>query len=1671
MIPSDFIYMPREDDIVLEELKNNQLPRELKEQLQLIEPYSPLIEEKIVLILEKIIKKNQLDISIPQICISGDKNINASMISCRQTPILTLTKGLLQNIQSEDELAGILAHELAHLVIHKHHPEIKRQSKIEETTADNLAVNYLYQAGYDPKGLIYFFENGGVEGGNLITIDDIQKAGSLDESGQLLQSLIDPHPSDLARIRSMTTCITALEREGKISHIPPTTLLDLSFKNEIKTLFYESPIEAGLRKVNYNAQSTLEKLTTLTYLLNIIYPPENTTSAERLPEITAYIQQLSVNFNNEEESEAFKKLTDVVMGYKLFNSKRVPVFPKNTSIGNSISGNIGNAFKKIWEHGGKDPNYLARNEDLNKAAEAFFKANTKEQAEEAAQQIVALCEKISPSYRDRNFKGFYVPSIKAIENNIASQGSWVPPYSQHVLWCAEPNSEQIRKILLGMNLGQDPWAASILGEAKEGDEYRYGFYIAKEEDIFWENYKLFTLFSRENNGTATRAFTQVPAYPWKFFNAQTSFNALKIYHQQETEHKQKYEEEIIRNTDWSQVQKNFPQFILQYGNLLNHYKTITPVSAPFAKKFFEELIAFLPQADENYKAQLKDFFRHYRDDATPYNEATILRHYELYPENNNWIYEAIPEPSYWAINNPFIQFLLNPLSSTIITDYSKISCLKNSEGFLAPNPNKKLQDIFPISIKSVLLCYPQQIKTIADLDQARQIEPAYHPLTLALEAERLAYEYENSLSMEEFVTLNTLQNALEDEKEYVSNINEFFIQLKYKTVQRHFNTSDCAELIKHYRYAVAHHLIQGESSLYTTAYSKIKTQLPKLPIQEQLELLSALLKPETITPRDKSSYFDWDKKYDGYIPDPEFRNWLIDQLTTLWSNQLGLDNGTSSYLDKVKPVIKDIEKNTSGLTQLNILSSLATKINAQKEVAYLFRDTYNTKSTTEILSKVYEGIVIELLVNESSKDAVLRQHLLNFLAQPLTDSSPNPLSDYLQTKYDYQLKHTHKKVIHEQLRDFYKNFKASSLPLQTVYLEPLLFPLNSTEQEQLALIKKLIDDSFPQKSAAKRSKNEIIQNTYAQQIMQAYLDAAELPERRLLTTALFISTMKEHDSAEITIGQKLNKILSHMGPAGGKLLQAIHSHPQTPNDLKKDIASSKTLFDPPLRWELVEYVDKNGLLDIKEDNPNPVTYIGSLVGSGSFGLTVFNTLQDNTQVADTFLRERAAIKAERELNMMHHAATNLVKSTPELKPIINIVEEAKRSAQSETDMKIAEKANLHAEHSYHHVKVLVGSYQFTHEVTTLQKIGDNFKRANIASGEHFNDLENSPYKSALAKAMVVTQLTLRLAGFPTDLDRHGGNVKIKDNQIAHFDFGAMNIEPITQEDKLITGKILAKTLFAVQGGEDFSEAFLNSIHTAQVSPKVRTYLNGLNKDFLALGDYLQFIDKKELESLIASCLIAKTVDPQITAVIKKELGWFYPAFVAKLQSKAKECDTSILLNEHFKLNKQSEITFYQQQAEYLIRFSDLKQLHFHRLTEEGASRLNDQFIQLLYKIDTLEHYGRELKNNGSNRGNKAINLAIHLRNEVYSYLNGVEKKEEATIKIHALINQGKRIMREDRKALDIFAHILLALTGVGLIPMLVQKYQTGTFFLNKTKREHLVSNIEEELKNLPPLKN
>lgn len=102
------------------------------------------------------------------------KVLDADEINAMALPggYLYVNSGLILACDSEDELAGVMAHEIAHVAAHHAAREMTRMNYMQvgpiplalirfpreyEAEADYLGVQYAYLAGYDPRGMVTIF--------------------------------------------------------------------------------------------------------------------------------------------------------------------------------------------------------------------------------------------------------------------------------------------------------------------------------------------------------------------------------------------------------------------------------------------------------------------------------------------------------------------------------------------------------------------------------------------------------------------------------------------------------------------------------------------------------------------------------------------------------------------------------------------------------------------------------------------------------------------------------------------------------------------------------------------------------------------------------------------------------------------------------------------------------------------------------------------------------------------------------------------------------------------------------------------------------------------------------------------------------------------------------------------------------------------------------------------------------------------------------------------------------------------------------------------------------------------------------------------------------------------------------------------------------------------------
>lgn len=145
---------------------------------------------------------------------------------------ILLTSGLVQLLETEDELAAVLAHEIAH-VIRKHHYRVIRKQQmlefgmnaVEIEGADNakklsgmvaqiLARGLDKSAEYeaDRDGMVYAARAGYDASSMLRIMEKLSAATAKDEATQLL---LATHPSPAARQSALSTVVNAdIEKAG-----------------------------------------------------------------------------------------------------------------------------------------------------------------------------------------------------------------------------------------------------------------------------------------------------------------------------------------------------------------------------------------------------------------------------------------------------------------------------------------------------------------------------------------------------------------------------------------------------------------------------------------------------------------------------------------------------------------------------------------------------------------------------------------------------------------------------------------------------------------------------------------------------------------------------------------------------------------------------------------------------------------------------------------------------------------------------------------------------------------------------------------------------------------------------------------------------------------------------------------------------------------------------------------------------------------------------------------------------------------------------------------------------------------------------------------------------------------------------------------------------------------
>jgi hypothetical protein len=392
--------------------------------------------------------------------------------------------------------------------------------------------------------------------------------------------------------------------------------------------------------------------------------------------------------------------------------------------------------------------------------------------------------------------------------------------------------------------------------------------------------------------------------------------------------------------------------------------------------------------------------------------------------------------------------------------------------------------------------------------------------------------------------------------------------------------------------------------------------------------------------------------------------------------------------------------------------------------------------------------------------------------------------------------------------------------------------------------------------------------------VQAYLDVVPEYERGLFLAALLAAGHRASAHGEqASIGKRLAMLLEYLGPAERKLGQAIHSHPQTPNAIREDMARLKSQADPPTRWQLIERL----LAVVPESDRGTLMRIGELKGSASYFTTVAVEREVGKRTVMVVQRQHARQQAVSGFSRLRAFVQRLRDTPPTVTEnraaeqrqdmcdtILEIVEHAEHMAALETDSRHGFEQVACAQRIYDGVRVEADGIEFTCRTAAWRAFGDEFREQEEMPGVHFNDLgDGTPkemrYKKAAAKACIAIELRNIFSGGAFDHDRHGAQLRIdtKTNAIGMFDHGAMHLFPLDIVEKAAVARAVAVGLACIIRGDRLHAAIHDAMKAGRSAGDVAgDCLVRVQRALLQLTDFVgprgRYVSTPDLAGIVFS---------------------------------------------------------------------------------------------------------------------------------------------------------------------------------------------------------------------------
>jgi len=603
--------------------------------------------------------------------------------------------------------------------------------------------------------------------------------------------------------------------------------------------------------------------------------------------------------------------------------------------------------------------------------------------------------------------------------------------------------------------------------------------------------------------------------------------------------------------------------------------------------------------------------------------------------------------------------------------------------------------------------------------------------------------------------------------------------------------------------------------------------------------------------------------------------------------QLGLDNGSQEYFARFKTILDGVTK-LSRADRARMFQLVAKEIQAQTAVCTELRNLGRSFLRKLSDQEIVAGAGGEVVLNIANQLPRFRRDILEFLLSTGSVRDVNDFAEHL-AGYAHQLTGTFDNENDEDSPDedsyksrqitktIYQNFWALPLELRAVLVRELLLEKNQAEF-------KFTDQSFDY--VMKRTVVDDQDYAAISKAARAYLDAAHYTQRALLLTALMIGAQRSsvyHSS----LGEALAQILERIDPAVTKVGQAAASHPDTREDIREDLQRLKFKADEPVRFELVRWVDGcrqriedgyNQWLDITRkpsvENPGQservfIKRIGEVVGSASLFVDVRLEMSDGTDRVLAILRPHARSRAEHGFDVLAGAWGNLGAEHPAANVLRELIWIAKARIETEVDVTLAPEQYERGRKMYQGLKVEVNGEIFNFTAAQVITFGKavveeavvEFFLMDEIQGDHFLELKDSAGAKNIrlkntAQAIFTAEIS-KILQCEFDSDRHGGQMKILDGTIGHFDFKGLGPNRWVDSDYTQFATVLVALLPQLGTKQDMGAAFLDAQRRLRENKEeIGNLVMEVQRALIPLGEYVRYLDVGQIKDSFLAALKA-----------------------------------------------------------------------------------------------------------------------------------------------------------------------------------------------------------------------